>query len=157
MSHREDDERLMRQALALAEAAAGRGETAVGAIVVMAGDIVGEGQERTRERLDPSAHAEIEAIRDACRRLQRLDLTGCVLYSTVEPCVLCGYAARQVGVGTVVYGVPAGWAGAATSRYAILVDGDFPRRPSVPAIRAGVLAGECLEVLRRSVRRPASG
>jgi tRNA(Arg) A34 adenosine deaminase TadA len=82
----------MRRCLELAETAAMAGDTAVGALIVRDGEVVAEGVERTRTILDPSAHAEVEAIRAACQRLDTLDLRGCVLYSTVEPCVLCGYA-----------------------------------------------------------------
>ena len=80
----------MRRCLELAERAAQAGDTAVGALIVRGDEIVGEGIERIRATLDPTAHAEVEAIRQACQRLDTLDLRGCSLYSTVEPCVLCG-------------------------------------------------------------------
>jgi tRNA(adenine34) deaminase len=139
----------MRRCLELAEIAAMAGDTAVGALIVRGGEVVGEGVERTRTILDPSAHAEVEAIRAACQRLDTLDLRGCVLYSTVEPCVLCGYAIRRTGIAHVVYGVPAGQAGACTSSYAILTDPDLEGWPPVPEITGGVLADECLAALRR--------
>ena len=139
----------MRRCLELAEIAALAGDTAVGALIVCGGQVVGEGIERTRATLDPSAHAEVEAIRQACRRLETLDLRRCSLYSTVEPCVLCGYAIRRTGIAHVVYGVPAGQAGACTSSYAILADRDLEGWPYIPEITSGVLAGECLAVLRR--------
>jgi tRNA(adenine34) deaminase len=139
----------MRRCLELAEIAAMAGDTAVGALIVRGGEVVGEGVERTRTILDPSAHAEVEAIRAACQRLDTLDLRGCVLYSTVEPCVLCGYAIRRTGIAHVVYGVPAGQAGACTSSYAILTDPDLEGWPPVPQITGGVLADECLAALRR--------
>ena len=139
----------MRRCLELAEIAAMAGDTAVGALIVRGGEVVAEGVERTRTILDPSAHAEVEAIRVACQRLDTLDLRGCVLYSTVEPCVLCGYAIRRTGIAHVVYGVPAGQAGACTSSYAILTDPDLEGWPPVPQITGGVLADECLAALRR--------
>ena len=119
----------MRRCLALAEIAALAGDTAVGALIVCSDEVVGEGFERVREALDPSAHAEVEAIRRACQHLGRIDLHGCSLYSTVEPCVLCGYAIRRAGIARVVYGVPAGQAGACTSSYAILTDRDLEGWP----------------------------
>lgn len=140
----------MRRCLELAEMAALAGDTAVGALVVCRGEIVGEGIERTRATLDPSAHAEVEAIRQACRHLNSLDLRGCSLYSTVEPCVLCGYAIRRAGIADVVYGVPAGQAGACTSSYAILADRDLVGWPPIPLVTSGVLADECLAALRRT-------
>jgi tRNA(adenine34) deaminase len=140
----------MRRCLELAEVAARAGDTPVGAIVVCGDEVVAEGVERTRTTLDPTAHAEIEAIRQACQRLDTLDLGRCSLYSTVEPCVLCGYAIRRTGIAHVVYGVPAGQAGAYTSSYAILADGDLEGWPRVPEVTSGVLADECLAVLKRT-------
>ena len=140
----------MRRCLELAEVAALAGDTAVGAVIVRGGEVVAEGVERTRQTLDPSAHAEVDAIRQACRHLETLDLSGCSLYSTVEPCVLCGYAIRRTGLARVVYGVPAGQAGACTSSYAILADRELEGWPQVPEITGGVLADECRAVLRRT-------
>jgi tRNA(adenine34) deaminase len=139
----------MRRCLELAECAARAGDTAVGALIVCGDQVVAEGFERTRATLDPSAHAEVEVIRHACRSLDTLDLRGCSLYSTVEPCVLCGYAIRRTGITHVIYGVPAGQAGACTSAYAILTDRDLEGWPQVPEITGGVLADECLAALRR--------
>jgi tRNA(adenine34) deaminase len=140
----------MRRCLELAEIAASAGDTAVGALIVCGDEIVAEGVERTRTARDPSAHAEVEAIRQACRARDTLDLRGCSLYSTVEPCVLCGYAIRRTGIARVIYGVPAGQAGACTSSYAILADRDLDGWPEVPEVTGGVLAEECLAALRRT-------
>jgi tRNA(adenine34) deaminase len=140
----------MRRCLELAEIAALAGDTAVGALIVCGAEIVGEGVERTRAALDPSAHAEVEAIRQACQHLDTLDLRGCWLYSTVEPCVLCGYAIRRTGIAHVLYGVAAGQAGACTSAYAILADRDLEGWPQPPEVTGGVLAEECLAALRRT-------
>ncbi len=139
----------MRRCLELAVKAALAGDTAVGALIVCGDEVVGEGVERTRAARDPSAHAEVEAIRRACQHLDTLDLRGCSLYSTVEPCVLCGYAIRRTGIAHVVYGVPAGQAGACTSSYAILADCHLEGWPQVPEVTGGVLADECLAALRR--------
>jgi tRNA(adenine34) deaminase len=143
----------MRRCLELAERASLAGDTAVGALVVCGDEVVGEGVERTRATLDPSAHAEVEAIRQACQHLDTLDLRGCSLYSTVEPCVLCGYAIRRTGITYVVYGVPTGQAGACTSHYAILADRDLEGWPPVPEVSSGMLADECLAALRRTKDR----
>ena len=140
----------MRRCLELAEMSAQAGDTAVGALIVRGDEVVAEGIERTRAARDPSAHAEVGAIRQACQHLQTLDLRGCSLYSTVEPCVLCGYAIRRTGIAHVVYGVPAGQAGACTSSYAILADRDLDGWPPVPEVIGGVLADECLAALRRT-------
>src|SRR5262245_8405112 len=113
----------MRRCLELAEIAARAGDTAVGALIVCGDEVVAEGVERTRATLDPSAHAEVEAIRQACQHLDTLDLRGCSLYSTVEPCVLCGYAIRRPGIAKSVYGPPAGRPARAR-----------PRTPSLPTV-----------------------
>ena len=147
-----DHEGAMRLALAQAHAAAAVGETPVGAVVVKGGEIIGTGQERTRATLDLSAHAEVEALRSASQRLRSSRLEGCTLYTTVEPCVLCGYAIRRAGLSRVVYGVAAGQAGAITSRYSILTDADLAGWPAAPDIVAGVLATECRDALRRGPR-----
>ena len=139
----------MRRCLELAEVAAQAGDTAVGALIVRGGEVIAEGIERTRAALDPSAHAEVEAIRQACRHLATLDLRDCSLYSTVEPCVLCGYAIRRTGIAHVVYGVPAGQAGAWTSSYGILADRALEGWPETPEVTGGLLADECLAALRR--------
>lgn len=144
-----DDEAFLRHCLGLAEASLRRGETPVGSLVVRDGEILGEGCEASRSRLDPSAHAELEAIRDACKKEGSLTLEGATLYTTVEPCVLCAYAVRRAGIARVVYGIAAGEAGGITSRYAILTDATLERWPPPPEIRGGVLAAECLEILRR--------
>jgi tRNA(adenine34) deaminase len=146
-------EAYMRRCLALAEQAAAQGDTPVGALVVRHGAIIGEGFESTRSQLDPGAHAEALAIRAACRHEQSLDLSGSTVYSTVEPCVLCGYALRRSAVSRLVYGIPAGQAGGLTSRYAILSDRDLTGWPPPPVVIAGVLADECVALLRR---RPAA-
>ena len=140
----------MRRCLELADIAARAGDTPVGALIVSGDQVVAEGVERIRTTLDPSAHAEIEAIRQACRHLGTLDLRGCSLYSTVEPCVLCGYAIRRTGIAHVVYGVPAGQAGACSSSYAILADRDLKGWPQVPEVTGGVLADECRAALKRT-------
>lgn len=143
------DETWMRRCLSVARASLEAGETPVGALIVRDGAILGEGQEGTRSLLDPSAHAEVQAVRAACRSVGSANLAGATLYTTVEPCVLCAYAVRRTGVSRVVYGVPAGQAGGATSRYDILVDPDLTGWPAPPEITAGVLAEECLALLKR--------
>ena len=148
------DEMHMRRCLALGGAALAAGEVAVGSIVVRGDAVVGEGGEAVRGTLDPSAHAEVQAIRAACRALGSADLSACTLYSTVEPCVLCGYVVRRAGLRRVVYGVAAGQAGAVTSPYAILTDRSLAGWPPPPEVLAGVLADECAGLL--ALRRPAS-
>jgi len=148
-----EHEAFMRRCLTLAENALANGETPVGALLVRGGRVIAEATESTRREYDPTAHAEVQAIRAACRHDQSLDLTGCTLYTTVEPCVLCGYVIRRAGVGRVVYGVETGQAGAVTSRYAILADTALAGWPPPPDIVAGVLPRECRDLLDRRVTR----
>ncbi len=124
----------------------------VGALIVCGDVVLGEGQEGVQALLDPSAHAEVQAVRAACRSLGSVDLSGCTVYSTVEPCVLCAYVIRRAGVSRVVYGVPAGQAGGSTSRYAILEDAALTGWPSPPEIVSGILADECLALLQERAR-----
>jgi tRNA(adenine34) deaminase len=143
-------ETFMRRCIALAEISLGLGETPVGSLVSRGEQILGEGLEGSRSLFDPSAHAEVQAIRAACLLERSLDLAGCTLYTTVEPCVLCAYVIRRAGIARVVYGVPAGQAGGVTSRYALLTDQELAGWPPPPQIAAGVLAAECREILERS-------
>jgi len=138
----------MQRCLALGRSALEAGEVPVGALVVRDGVVLGEGQESVRALLDPSAHAEVQAVRAACRNLGSVDLSGCTVYSTVEPCVLCAYVIRRAGVSSVVYGVPAGQAGGSTSRYSILEDPALTGWPGPPEIISGILADECRVLLQ---------
>ena len=142
----------MRRCLSLGRAALAASEVPVGALVLRGDVILGEGQEEGRALLDPSAHAEVQAIRAAGRKLGSADLSGCTLYTTVEPCVLCAYVTRRAGVSRVVYGVPAGQAGGLTSRYALLTDPDLTGWPAPPEVISGVLAEECRALLAERVK-----
>ena len=143
------NETYMRRCLELASKAADADETAVGALVVRRNSVIGEGEECTRRLLDPSAHAEVMALRAACQREGTLVLAGSELYTTVEPCVLCSYAIRRTGISRIVYGIAAGEAGGATSRHSILTDNELIGFHPPPKIVSGVLATECLAMLRR--------
>jgi tRNA(adenine34) deaminase len=142
-----EHERFMRRCLELAVAAMAEGDVPVGALIVDGDRIVSEGMECRRALVDPAAHAELRAIQAACRIRRTTTLTGVTLYSTVEPCVLCGYVVRSVGVGTVVYGVPAGRLGACTSLYRLLTDAAIPGWSSPPRIVSGILRDECAALI----------
>ena len=88
------DEAFMRRCLDLAQGARQRGDAPVGALIVRDGQVIAEAGERVDSALDIAGHAEIVAIRLACQVLGSLDLTGCILYTNAEPCVMCGYAIR---------------------------------------------------------------
>ena len=96
----------MRRALDLAAEAARDGEVPVGAVIVHAGKIIGEGANRIRRDLDPTAHAEIVAIRAACAALGSDRLTGCELWVTLEPCAMCAGAIAHARLYRLVYAAP---------------------------------------------------
>ncbi len=150
-----EDECWMRQALALAHAAAQRGEVPVGAVVVLDGEVVGEGANAPISDADPTAHAEVVALRDAARRLGNYRLPGATLYVTLEPCVMCAGAIMHARIGRVVYGAPDPKTGAAGSVVDLFAEARLNHHASV---EAGVLHAECAQTLRTffASRRPAS-
>jgi guanine deaminase len=98
------EERFMRRAIELSESALTRpGTKPFGGVVVKDGEIVGEGLNHSLEHLDPTSHGEVEAIRDACRRLRTLDLTGAHMYASTEPCALCVAAMMLTGFAKLYY------------------------------------------------------
>jgi tRNA(adenine34) deaminase len=100
-----DDEAFMRRALALAEAGQRtEGASAIGCVIVLDGKVVGEGHNEVGIRHDPTAHAEVVAIRRACESLGRDDLRGATLYSTLQPCGMCSMACIWTSIGRIVYG-----------------------------------------------------
>ena len=98
------DEAFMKQALDLAREAQAAGEVPVGAVVVKDGTVVGRGYNRPISSHDPSAHAEMIALRDAAARLGNYRLTGCDLFVTLEPCVMCAGAILHARIGRLVFG-----------------------------------------------------
>jgi len=149
------DERLMMRCLELAREAQRKGEVPVGSVIARGDQIIAEGRERTKELLDHSAHAELQAVQAACRMLGTGDLSGLTIYSNVEPCVLCAYVIRRAGLARVVFGVPAGQAGGFTSQYALLSDRSLRGWPPPPEIDQGVLLDACLKIMSMSSNRSA--
>ena len=144
MTITEIDEKFMREALAEARAAAAVGEVPIGAVVVRAGEIVARAHNRRELDQDPSAHAEFSALCAAARLLGRWRLSDCTVYVTLEPCCMCAGLMVNARVGRCVYGAADAKAGALGSLYDLNVDSRLNHRFNV---RAGVLAGECSEVL----------
>ena len=110
-----DDERFMREALSLADEAGAAGEVPIGAVVVVAGQIVGRGRNRVIVDGDTTAHAEVVALRDTFRAINNYRLPGATIYTTVEPCAMCAGAIIHARVGRVVWGAPDPKFGAAGS------------------------------------------
>ena len=135
----------MEEALALARRAGDAGEVPIGAVVVTGSRVVGQGSNRTRRDCDPTAHAEILALRAASAALGRPVLDDCMLCVTLEPCAMCAGAIVLARVGRVVFGAWDDKAGMAGSL------GDLLRHPGLnhrPEVAGGVRAADCGEVLR---------
>jgi tRNA(adenine34) deaminase len=148
-------EPFMRIALEQARVAAESGEVPVGAVVVLDGSVVGRGHNRPVAGCDPTAHAEVEALRDAARTVGNYRLTGATLYATVEPCVMCAGACLNARFGALVFGAVDEKAGAVVSRAQILDALAWNHRVRV---RGGVLAVEAGELMQAFFRaRRAEG
>jgi tRNA(adenine34) deaminase len=143
-----DDERFMRAALAEAGKGARRGEVPVGAVVVSKGRIVARGFNRPLGTFDPTAHAEIAALRKAGRRIGNYRLTDCDLYVTIEPCPMCLGAIVHARLRRLVYGASDPKTGAVRS----MMRFPFRRLNHRPDVRGGVLAASCGEILRAFFR-----
>lgn len=140
-----DGEHFMRQALALAAQAADAGEVPVGAVVVKDGEVVGRGFNRPISSHDPTAHAEVVALRDAGARLGNYRLPGCELYVTLEPCAMCVGAMVHARIARIVYGARDPKTGACGSIVDLpaLANFNFHGR-----FEGGLMAQECGDALR---------
>jgi len=140
----------MQEALAEAHSAADAGEVPVGAIVLLNGEVIGRGQNRVLRDHDPTAHAEIVAMRDAATRLSNYRLTGCELYVTLEPCAMCAGAMIHARIQRLIYAAADPKAGAAGSVLEVI---NHPRLNHRIQTIAGVLAEPSGEVLRQFFRQ----
>lgn len=144
-----DDETWMRHALMLADRAQQQGEVPVGAVLVQQGRIVGEGWNRPIGLHDPSAHAEMIALRDGAQRLANYRVLDTTLYVTLEPCVMCAGAIVHARVSRLVFGAWDPKAGAVSSVYDVISN---PRLNHRLDWQGGVLEAECAELLRSFFR-----
>jgi tRNA(adenine34) deaminase len=138
------DEEMMREALALARAAGERGEVPVGAVVVRGGAIIGRGGNAPIVASDPTAHAEIAALRDAARAVGNYRLPDCELYVTLEPCAMCAGAIMHARLARLVYGAADGKTGACGSVVDLFAE---PRLNHHTRVTGGVRAAECGHLL----------
>ena len=137
-------EQHMKMALAQAKAALDMGEVPVGAVVVLDGQIIASAHNEREALCDPTAHAEVLALRRAAGKLDRRRLQDCTLYVTLEPCPMCAGAIVMADVGSVIYGAADEQAGCAGSVYALPEDPAFGKR--IPCM-GGLMEGECKEIL----------
>jgi tRNA(adenine34) deaminase len=149
------DAAFMRRALELGQRAGEAGEVPVGAVLVIDGAVVGEGHNRPISSCDPTAHAEVEALRAAAGRAGNYRLPGSVLYVTLEPCVMCAGALMHARVARVVFGASDPKTGACGSILDLFAETRLNHHTKVDG---GVLAEECGELMRAffSVRRASS-
>ncbi len=139
-----DLERWMDEAISLAREAGEAGEVPVGCVVVRGKEILGRGRNRREEERNALAHAEIEAIREACARLGDWRLEGCALFVTLEPCAMCAGAILNARIPTVVYGLREGKTGACGSVLDLFAE-NFGFRPRM---YGGVREAECRELMQ---------
>ncbi len=151
-----DDRAMMALALEAARQAGDAGEVPVGAVVAVAGRVVAVAANRREELRDPTAHAEILALREAAAGLGGWRLSDATLYVTLEPCPMCAGALVAARVGRVVFGAADPKAGSCGSLYNLCAD---PRLNHELPVTAGVLGGECSQMLSSwfAGRRPANG
>ena len=140
------DEAFMRRALELAQLAQEEGEVPVGAVVVLEEKVLGEGWNRPLAASDPTAHAEIQAMRAASSALSNYRLTGATLYVTLEPCVMCAGAMFHARIGRVVFGASDPKTGAAGSIVDLFKNEKLNHHAQ---LHGGVLASECGALLSR--------
>lgn len=140
------DEDFMREALALAEAGARLGEVPVGAVVVKGGVAIGRGYNQPISTRDPTAHAEIVALRNAAQQIGNYRLTGCELFVTLEPCAMCIGAILHARIARVVFGAADPKTGACGSVINVLAE---PQLNHHTIAVGGVLAGEAAQMLQQ--------
>lgn len=145
-----DDHHFMLQALALARQAGTQDEVPVGALVVLEGVVVGQGFNQPIGRHDPTAHAEVMALRDAAVRLGNYRLPGCTLYVTVEPCAMCAGAIQHARIARVVYGAVEPKTGACGSVVDLFAEARLNHHAEVSG---GLLADECAALVSSFFRR----
>jgi tRNA(adenine34) deaminase len=140
-----NDEQYMQRALALAQQAAVKGEVPVGAVLVREGEVIGEGFNCPITTNDPTAHAEVMALRDAAKRISNYRLPNTTLYVTVEPCAMCAGALVHARVARVVYGTPEPKAGVADSHLSLFAAPHFNHRV---CCEGGVLQEDCANLMQ---------
>lgn len=143
------DEDFMRMAIALAQEAASLGEVPVGAVVVKDGVVIGKGRNAPIRLSDPTAHAEIQAMREAAQHLGNYRLVGCTLYVTLEPCAMCSGAIQHARIARLVYGAKDPKTGCCGSVVDLMTEQKLNHHCEVSY---GLLAAECGELLSQFFR-----
>ena len=149
-----DDEHYMKIALEEAQKAYEKGEVPVGAVMIHEGKIISQAHNQPISPNDPTAHAEILALRQAAKKLGNYRLTVCTLYVTIEPCLMCTGAMLNARIDRLVFGARDPKSGAIYSKFNLCENGklDYPVQ-----ITKGILAGECAEIIQRFFRERRVG
>ncbi|RCW41188.1 tRNA adenosine(34) deaminase TadA [Paenibacillus prosopidis] len=150
MIREQEDQKWMLEAIAEARNAEQIGEVPIGAVIVRNNEIIGRGHNLRETRFDPTAHAEMVAIRDACDRIGAWRLLDCTLYVTLEPCPMCAGAIVQSRIKRVVYGTSDPKAGCAGTLMNLLQE---PRFNHETELTSGILGTECALLLTQFFRR----
>jgi tRNA(adenine34) deaminase len=148
------DEQFMRAALEQAALAETAGEVPIGAVIVCDGKIIARGFNRNLLDHDPSAHAEMVALREAARVLQNHRLSGCEMFVTMEPCAMCAGALVHSRISRLVYGASDPKAGAVSSVLQVL---NHPKLNHQMNVTSGVLAEQCSEMVQAFFRKKRTG
>jgi len=143
------DEEYMREAIAEAAAAETAGEVPVGAVLLIEGEIQGRGHNNVIASSDPTAHAEMVAIRDAARRVDNYRLAGSTLFTTIEPCAMCAGAIVHARIGRLVFGARDPRAGAVVTHFQVCTNEFLNHRVIV---EEGVLESECKSMIQSFFR-----
>jgi tRNA(adenine34) deaminase len=143
------DEDFMREALAEAEVSQEQGEVPVGAVVILDGGVIARGHNAVIRLNDPTAHAEIVALREAARAIGNYRLTGATVYSTIEPCAMCAGALVHARIARLVYGAKDPKAGAVETHFGVCTTDFLNHQVS---IKGGILEDECRRVLQSFFR-----
>lgn len=130
----------------LAKIAKQRGDSPVGSIIVQNSVIIGKGIEGGNTHKDVTFHAEIEAIRQATKQIEKQDLSDCILYTTHEPCIMCSYVIRHAKIPLVVTGLSTGEIGGFSSKLPLLLDTTISRWTAPPTLINGILEKECADL-----------
>jgi len=148
------DELWMEEALREAQRALAMGEVPVGAVVVHDGQVIGRGSNRPISSNDPTAHAEILALREAAQTIGNYRLLDCDLYVTVEPCAMCAGAITHARIRRLIYGAEDAKAGAVHSMLQVL---NHPKLNHQLEVTPGVLAARCMDLLQSFFRKRRAG
>ena len=146
MDNRAEHERHIRRCLELAQQAVENGDAPVGSLILDGDTLLAEGIEAVRARQDPTAHAEMEALRTACARRRSRDLSGCTLYTSVAPCIMCACAIRLARISVVICGARSGDGDDVVSGHLVLTDERVAPNHPPPLVIRDVLAQECERV-----------